>query len=66
MPSSGEPFWKIKAISYGKRICKRYISAGIDLNQTPDQSKLTTFKQPIPAKQPQIYGENKSHGCYME
>ena len=46
MPSSGEPFLKIKAISYGKHICKRYISAGIGLNQTPDQSKLTTSTAP--------------------
>ena len=50
MPSSGEPFLKIKAISYGKRICKRYISAGIDLNQTPDQSKVTTSKTTHPSK----------------
>ena len=41
-------FSKIKAIS--KR--KRYISAGIDLNQTHDQSNLTK-KYPKLLKQPQ-------------
>ena len=41
---------KSKAISYGKR--KRYISAGIDLNQTYDQSNLTK-KYPKLLKQPQ-------------
>ena len=53
MPSSGEPYLrKIKAISNDKR--KRYISAGMDLNQTHDQSKLATSKLPMLTKQPSI------------